>query len=187
MGRINKTLQGAYTFIVGSYVERSSVEQFINRMTEAGITGQNSLANPDQPDQTSEYSLANLLQEYQIKVRNSLGGALELAAMETIMMQLKAREEMNDVTIYFNKKLYVYARMAFYRNDRDIKEIRLCIGAITEYLENGTATPENLEALNNNPSFMAIVDMKLKLAIDKEIRKSINDYEILKNNLEYSK
>lgn len=185
MGRTNKTLQGAFTLIAGTASERSAVEQFITRNASAADPGlEYSLANsPAEP--AAQYSLAKFLDEYKSEYSKQSFTIELLAQLETIIMQIKARTDMTDVVVYFNKSKYIYARCPFYRSDRDIKEIRVIISPILKYFKDGP-TKENLESLNNNKEFMDIVYGKIADVMDTEIDESIRNYNILKNNLEYS-
>ena len=191
MGRTNKSLQGAFTSIAGTSTERSAMEQFISRITEQEIIpGQYSLANPSDEEISDQYSLANLITEYQIKSKNSEPTVNELATIETLIMQLKTRHSnLDDVKLYFNRKKYIYARCPFYRSSSEIHEIRVIIGLISNFItdpKNATqATLDELAA--NNGIFMGLVRLKISEAMDKEIELTKKSYDILKNNLEYSK
>jgi dihydropteroate synthase len=69
--------------------------------------------------------------------------------------------------------------------DRDVKEIRVIVDPIIKYFKNGPKK-ENLDILNENKEFMDTVYKKITAAMDDEIQESIKNYDILKNNLEYS-
>lgn len=186
MGRTNKTLQGAFTQIAGNEWERSAVDQFINR-NDAGSPepGIYSLANPEGDAALIKLSLASFINQYKHESAKHVTTIQELAQLEVIIMQIKARIDMKDVTVYFNKNKYIYARCPFYRNDKDVKEMRVIIDPIRKYFDNGP-TPDNLKSLENNPEFMEMVINKLGTAMDEEIERSMKTYDILKNNLEYS-
>lgn len=189
MGRTNKTLQGAFTTIAGTSAERSAVEQFISRITdEQQISDQYSLANSPQEDLSGQYSLANLISEYQIKSKNAEDTVNELALLETLIMQLSTRNSnLDDTKLYFNRKKYVYARCAFYRTTNEVKEIRVILGLVSNIYPKAEPTQKTLEELSNNKIVMNLAKMNLIEAMDKEIAKTIKSYDILKNNLEYSK
>lgn len=185
MGRTNKTLQGAFTLIAGTDSERSAVEQFITRNTAPVDPGlEYSLANSP-GGKSGEYSLAKFMEEYKsVYTKQSFTIDL-LAHLETIIMQLRTKLAPQDVVVYFNKSKYIYARCPFYRMNRDVKEVRVIVAPILKYFKNGP-TKENLEILNNNKEFMQGVYQKIADAMDLEIQESVNSYNILKNNLEYS-
>ena len=171
MGRNNKALQGAFTSIVGNTKERSAVEQFISRHTGSDLPG--------------EYSLAKYVNQYKALTAENHAAVEAMALLETIIMQLKARMEMKDITIYFNRKKYIYARCPFFKIDREVKEIRVCVEPIAAYFDNGPAQ-ENLAILMVHDEFMKKAYDKVAEAMDVEIKNSVKIYDILKNNLEYS-
>lgn len=192
MGRTNKTLQGAFTTIAGTSTERGAVEQFITRITEdQQICDQYSLANPYSDTDAAfagQYSLANLISEYQIKSKNAEDTVNELALLETLIMQLSTRNSnLDDTKLYFNRKKYVYARCAFYRTTNEVKEIRVILGLVSNIIPKAEPTQKTLDELSNNKMVMNLAKMNLIEAMDKEIVKTIKSYDILKNNLEYSK
>ncbi len=192
MGRTNKTLQGAFTTIAGTSTERGAVEQFITRITEEQqISDQYSLANSSSDTDAAfagQYSLANLISEYQIKSKNAEDTVNELALLETLIMQLSTRNSnLDDTKLYFNRKKYVYARCAFYRTTNEVKEIRVILGLVSNIYPKAEPTQKTLDELSNNKMVMNLAKMNLIEAMDKEIAKTIKSYDILKNNLEYSK
>ena len=191
MGRTNKTLQGAFTTIAGTSTERGAVEQFITRITEELISDQYSLANPSSNTDAAfagQYSLANLITEYQIKAKNVEHTVNELALLETLIMQLQTRNSnLDDTKLYFNRKKYLYARCAFYRTTNEVKEVRVILGLISNILPKAEPTQKTLDELSNNKMVMNLAKVTLIEAMDKEIAKTIKNYDILKNNLEYSK
>lgn len=188
MGRNNKTLQGAFSTIVGNTKERSAVEQFISRHTGSDLPGEYSLAKNipgTTADLPGQYSLAKYVNQYKAITAENHSVIETMALLETIIMQLKARMEMKDITIYFNRKKYVYARCPFFKIDREVKEIRICVDPIAYYFNNGPA-PGNLAMLMVNEDFMNKVYDKVAEAMDAEIKNSVKIYDILKKNLEYS-
>ena len=190
MGRTNKTLQGAFTSIAGNNAERSAVEQFISRISvqHQEISSQYSLANPVKEDPSGQYSLANLITEYQVKAKNAEDSVNELALLETLIMQLHTRNSnLDDTKLYFNRKKYVYARCPFYRANSEVKEIRTILGPISNFDPNGKADQKTLDGISRNKTANLLAKAALVQAMDKEIAATIKSYDILKNNLEYSK
>ena len=188
MGRNNKTLQGAFTSILGNSSERSSIEQFITRHTGSDLPGEYSLAKSLPAAEAvipGEYPLAKYLNHYKLLTAEYSVEVDIMAQLETIIMQLKARIDMQDIVIYFNRKKYIYARCPFYRSDKEVKEIRVCIEPIAYYFDDGP-TQENLAKLMVHDDFMKKVYDKVAEARDVEIKNSVKIYDILKNNLEYS-
>jgi hypothetical protein len=188
MGRNNKTLQGAFTSIIGNSSERSAIEQFITRHAASDLPGEYSLAKSlpgTEADLPGEYPLAKYLNQYKLLAAENSVAIDAMAQLETIIMQLKARIDMQDITIYFNRQKYIYARCPFYRSDREVKEIRVCVEPIAYYFSDGP-TQENLGKLMVHDEFMKKVYDKVAEAMDQEIKNSVKIYDILKNNLEYS-
>lgn len=188
MGRTNKTLQGAFTSIAGTSSERGAIEQFITRITEQQISDQYSLANSPQEDPSGQYSLANLITEYQVKAKNAEQTVNELALLETLIMQLQARaSSLDDVKLYFNRKKYVYARCPFYRTSNEVKEVRVIVGLINILYPNAVPNQKTLDELSANKMVINLAKLNIKDAMDREIIITKKTYEFLKNNLEYSK
>ena len=189
MGRNNKTLQGAFTSILGNSSERSAIEQFITRHTGSDLPGEYSLAKNlpgAEADLPGRYPLAKYINHYKILYAENAAAVDAMAQLETIIMQFKARIDMQDIAIYFNRKKYIYARCPFFRSDRDVKEIRVCVEPIAYYFSDGP-TQENLAKLMVHDDFMKKAYDKVAEAMDQEIKNSVKIYDILKNNLEYSK
>lgn len=179
MGRTNKTLQGAFTKIVGSTKTKSAIEQFLDRFR---MPGEYCLAKETR-EGMEEYSVAGLIQEYKDRITEFTPQVHILAKLETIIMQLKTRSELNDIILYINKGKYIYARCPFYRADNDVNEIRTIIGLTTMFLTPG----QTLEDLYNNQEFMEMVKEKIALIMEEEIFYSAGEYDLLKNYSEYSK
>jgi hypothetical protein len=186
MGRNNKTLQGAFTSILGNSSERSSIEQFITRHTGPGEYPLAKSLPGSESDLPGQYPLAKYLNHYKILTAEYSVGVDIMAQLETIIMQLKARIDMQDIAIYFNRKKYIYARCPFFRSDKEVKEIRVCVEPIAYYFNDGP-TQENLAKLMVHDEFMKKAYDKVAEAMDAEIKNSVKIYDILKNNLEYSK
>jgi hypothetical protein len=184
MGRTNKSLQGAFTSIAGSIKEKTAYEQFLDRFR---MPDEYCLASSSPSAAPAKYSLAKLLADYKERTEAIAAPVSEMAHLEALIMQVSAKDKMDDIIIYFNKQKYVYARCPFYRTEHDVKELRVIIGPIKNYIPDGEATPANLEKLNNDDSFMTIAKQFLTAAMNREINETIKSYDILKNNLEYSK
>ena len=173
MGRTNKTLQGAFTKICGSTKTKSSIEQFLERFR---ISGEYCLAKESR-DGITEYSVARLIEDYKQRVNEATPQVHILAKLETMIMQLKSRSDINDITLYFNKGKYIYARCPFYRSDNDINEIRTIIGLSSQYLTPG----QTIDDLYNNQEFMAMVKNKIAELMEEEIFNSADEFELLKH------
>ena len=184
MGRNNKTLQGAFTSILGNSSERSSIEQFITRHTGSDLPGEYSLAKSLPAAEAvipGEYPLAKYLNHYKLLTAEYSVGVDIMGQLETIIMQLKARIDMQDIVIYFNRKKYIYARCPFYRSDKEVKEIRVCIEPIAYYFDDGP-TQENLAKLMVHDDFMKKVYYKLRTTMLTTIIENVDNFTKIYSN-----
>jgi len=153
MGRVNKTIEGVFTNIVGSSKEISAYQQFIN--------------NGDK----SKYSKdANeLIDEYSKLVNKHKSTFQQLASLEEIIMQMRIREDLDDIKFSLVRE-YIYARSPFYRNDKKAKDVRVIVDKIEFYPD---AMEKGVDILMNNKDFVVKAKEKLGQAMDSEIEDNL--------------
>jgi hypothetical protein len=99
----------------------------------------------------------------------------KLATMEEIIMQLRTKENIEEVKLSIVRD-YLYARCSFFRRGKTSKDIRVIVDK-TEFWE-----VKNVDDLLNNKEFMDKAIGKLTKAMDSEIKNNIREYSKLLEN-----
>ena len=172
MGRVNKTTEGVFINLIGSNSTRPLYDQFINQESPDG-------------DQDGQYGLANFIEMYKSKVTEHKTSIHQLAVLEIIIMQMRARLNYKDsVKLYFVKKntgaTYIYARCPFYRNESMVNEVRALIDKVELHTE--SRDDQALSILSGNPEFMQIVYDELEQWMDAEIDENVRNYKKIYQN-----
>jgi len=154
MGRVNKTIEGVFTNIVGTSTEISSYNQFINH-------GKDSCSK----------ELTDLTEMYKKMVNKHKAAFEQLAALEEIIMQMRIREDLSDIKLSLVRE-YIYARTPFYRKDKKSKDVRVIVDKVEFHPE----SDGNLEILLGNKDFMEKAKNKLAQAMDLEILENIKTF-----------
>lgn len=155
MGRINKTLDGAFIDIVGNNRVVSEYDQFLNK----------GLKKKDSGDLKEFTGIYNDL----IKKNKPLFE--KLALLEEIIMQMRIKENLTNIKLSQVRE-YIYARTPFYRKDKKGKDVRIIVDKIDFYPE----ATQGLEILFGNPEFMNKAKTKLAATMQEEILKNITSY-----------
>lgn len=152
MGRINKTIDGAFIDMVGTPTELSLYNQFIKQGDEKKISKE----------------LMGLTEIYEKLIIKHKSTFELLASLEEIIIQMRIRENL-DVIKITQVREYLYVRTPFYRKDKKSKDIRVLVDNLEFYPEiNG-----DINKLHGNESFMNKSKTKLILAMDNEIEENI--------------
>ena len=157
MGRINKTIEGVFVDIVGNSSKLSGYEQFLNQGTS-----------------TPSRELSKLTSDYKSLITNHKEVFEQLAALEEVIMQLRIRENLDDIKLSLVRE-YIYARTPFYRKDKKAKDVRVIVDKIEFHPQVGT----NIEILFGNEEFMARAKEKLVQSMDSEIKENIRLLKVL--------
>jgi hypothetical protein len=152
MGRVNKTIEGVFTNIVGTSSEISTYNQFINQGEDLNVSKE----------------LQDLTDTYVKLVNDHKNTFEQLAALEEIIMQMRIKENLDDIKLSLVRE-YIYARTPFYRKDKKAKDVRVIVDKVMFQPESA----EGVEKLLSNESFMATSKKKLVQAMDTEIRENI--------------
>jgi hypothetical protein len=88
-----------------------------------------------------------------------------LSLLEILITQLRCRQNIKSEIKLYVSQIYVYARSTFYRNDKQIKDIRVLMGSVSEL-------GENMDTLSNNIDFMNEAIAKLYNAMSDEIKRT---------------
>ena len=154
MARINKYTEGVFTDIVGDQNSIPSYDRFLNV--------QNDLNTP-----TGE--LKKISERYRKQIIKQKVGFEKLAKMEELIMQLRTRDNLKSGDIKLNiLREYVYARIPFYRTDKDTKDVRVLIDSYEMF-------GNDIDSLYGSKELMLLSMEKLKLAMDKVINENLNN------------
>lgn len=158
MGRVNKTIEGVFTNIVGTSSEISTYNQFINQGEDLNISKE----------------LQDLTDTYVKLVSDHKNTFEQLASLEEIIMQMRIKENLDDIKLSLVRE-YIYARTPFYRKDKKAKDVRVIVDKIEFHPEVGA----NIEILLGNDEFMTRAKEKLVTAMDSEIKENIRLLKVL--------
>lgn len=89
-----------------------------------------------------------------------------LAAMEEIIIQMRAKQVIESELRLSLSRDYIYARSLFFRRRNQINDIRVVVGQVKDY-------GDDLDNLLKDPIFRSICKDKLIEAMDKEIEKNV--------------
>lgn len=151
MGRVNKTIAGAFTTIVGNSKQKSAYEVFIEH-------GSKQKVSPE---------LKGYIDEYTKLVRGKKEFFEKLAKMEVVIMQLRSQEGTPDIKLSLVRD-HIYARTPFYRNNSTANDIRVIVGKTDVW-------GEDMDALLKNKKFMNKAIAKLDSAMEAEIQSNIHN------------
>lgn len=159
MGRVNKFTDGVFTNVVGSQEQIPDYERFLNV--------QKNLNEPSG-------ELKSILKKYEKLITKHKVTFDLLANLEEVIMQIRTRDNLSYDEVKLNVlREYIYARVPFYRTDKDSKDIRVIAGVTKVY---GT----EMSNLSGNEEFKDITITKLKLAMDKIINENLNNLKKVK-------
>lgn len=152
MGRFNQTIDGVFTDLV-EVGQIPSYDKFVNY-------GNDIKPSKELKKFTTEYK--NLVKVFGPTVE-------KLATLEEIIMQMRAKETIEDVKLSLVRD-YLYARCSFFRRGKLSKDIRVIVDK-AEFWD-----VKNIEDLTNNKDFMDKAVSKLTKAMETEIKNNIYEY-----------
>lgn len=153
MGRVNKATEGVFVDIVGDKKTISSYDLFLQN--EGTITKQ----------------MKPFVDQYKSIIAKTKVEMEKLALLEEIIMQLRSKENLDDIKFSLVRE-YIYARCPFYRRNKTAKEIRVIVDNI-EFWE------KYIDNLNDNKDIMNKAKTKLVKAMEKEIEENISIFKAL--------
>lgn len=155
-----KNKRGVFSMITGKDGVEDMISKFIN---EKNI-------NPDP-------RIDKYLKNYQKIVDKIMKPLEDLSKDEEIILQLRARDNVNPkyISFYLAKDYkgnmdYIYARTIFYRHDKKIKDIRVIAGKLSDF-----KVP--FEKVIKNKKFLQSTVEKLKETMNVEIEKTLKNYK----------
>ena len=153
MGRVNKSTEGVFVDIVGDESTISAYDLFIK--TEAQVSK----------------DLKPFVDQYKSIVTKNKPEYERLAALEEIIMQIRAKQDLSDIKLSLVRE-YIYARCPFYRRNKTAKEIRVIVDNI-EFWNN------DIDKLYDNKDFMEKARTKIAKAMENETRENIQVFKTL--------
>lgn len=159
MGRVNIYTDGVFTNIVGNQNEKPGYERF--------KSVQNQLKGPSK-------DLNKLLTTYDDLINKNKNLFHKLSTIEEVIMQIRVRDNINDRDLKFNiVREYIYARVPFFRTDKDTKDVRVIVGFVDDV---GT----DVDNLYVNKEFMEKAKKKIILAMEDIIQSNLEQLKKLK-------
>lgn len=157
MSKSNKITKRVFVDVAETSRQKGAYEKFLGVDKDMGF-------------QESEL-LISMKEKYNDLVNNIKSDISMLAAIEEIIMQIRAKEMIeSELRLSLNKN-FIYARATFYRSENKINDIRVIAGRVEEF-------GDDIVSLIKDPDFRAICKMKVKEAMDKEIEKNIKQLNL---------
>jgi len=113
MSKKTKHVHGVLTEVVGTNKELSEFERFLN------------LSPPSPSD-----DLTKLTQTYRNSYTKIKPTIDKLALLEEIILQLRSKENLQEIKLSIVRDDYIYARSPFYRKGGSTKDLRVIVGKI---------------------------------------------------------
>ena len=153
MGRVNKMTEGVFVQIVGNSNQIPDYDRFLNLQKE--------LNEPSK-------ELKKVLTTYTKLVNKNKATFEKMALLEELIMQIRTRDNFTFEDLRLNiLREYIYARIPFFRTDKDMKDIRVIAGLTTNY-------GADVQNLSGNDEFKGKATEKITQAMDKIISENLN-------------
>lgn len=149
MGKIEKFTEGVFTTISETPNRKSLYEQFIN-----------SIGNENNP------LVNSLLDQYRSLIYEHEDVITELSSIEELILQIKNRDNLNDIKLYLVRD-YIYARSTFFKNNGKKNDVRVIVDKLSLY------QGKTIDELYLDESFMRKVHNKILTLMDSEIEKNL--------------
>jgi hypothetical protein len=155
MGKNNRLTDGAFSVLIGN----DEQVKFLLADDELGIK-----VTPE---------IAQYKELYTRILNKNIGDITLLAKLEETITQMRCKEVAKKDFKLSQVRGYIYARTPFFRNGKDIKDIRVVVGKTSDY-------GDDLTALFANKAFVIQAKEKLQVAMTNEIKQNmiyINELE----------
>ena len=150
MSRVNKTIEGVFTDIVGTNSKISLYDAFMNR------------------EEKVSKEIKSYLSEYKKLIDKNKNDFEKLAALEEIIMQMRTKDNISDIKISVVRD-YIYARCPFYRKDKVAKDIRIIIDHLEFY-------KDRINEIESIPELLAKAKEKLGTVMESEIAENVHNF-----------
>jgi len=118
--------------------------------------------------------LISMKERYSEIAKDCVDDVKILAALEEIIIQMRAKNVIDSELRLSLSRDYIYARTLFYRKDNKINDIRVVVGKVDQY-------GDDLDKLINDQIFRTICWAALTKVMDKEIEANINQLNLIFN------
>ena len=152
MPRNNKVTERVFANIAETGGRKGSYDKFLAIDREMGL-------------QESDL-LIKMKEKYSEIAQDCVDDIKVLAALEEIIVQIRAKEVIPTELRLSLSRDYIYARSIFYRRGNQINDIRVVVGRTTEF-------GDELDELIRDTNFRTLCETKLIEAMDKEIMKNV--------------
>ena len=149
MPRLSKITKRVFADVIKPDNHRASYDEFLKIDEKMGLY-------------ESEF-LKEMKGRYFTLVREHVDDIETLAAMEEIIIQIRAKEVIDSELRLSLSRNYIYARSLFYRRNTKINDIRVIIGKVEDH-------GDDLNQLINDSAFRDLCKQKLLEAMNNEIR-----------------
>lgn len=112
---------------------------------------------------------------YSKLIKKQVDDLKTLAALEEIIIQMRAKEVIDSELRLSLSRNYIYARSVFFRRGNKMNDIRVVVGIVEEY-------GDELDELIKDTNFRILCKEKLTEAMDKEITKNVNNLNYVYTN-----
>lgn len=166
MPKNNKVTQRVFAAIAETGGRKGSYDKFLSLDRELGLQ--------------EDKMLAQMKEKYSEIAKDCVDDIKILAALEEIIIQIRAKQVIDSELRLSLSRDYIYARTMFYRKDNKINDIRVIVGKTTDF---GTAPlfGTNVETLIQDEKFRFICKRKLLDAMDKEIETNVQQLNLIYN------
>ena len=155
MVKEGKYTNGVFTDIIGSPKTVPSFEQFIGQETSV-----------------ESINVKGFLNQYRDGVGQIEDQIKRLALLETIIMQMRCKENVGEIKLSVVRNEYIYARCPFYRPGNPSKDLRVVVGKISDH-------GSDLYKLVADSEFMDMCTTKLINGMKKIISKNVKHFKTL--------
>jgi len=158
MPRLQKVSEKVFAEIAETPQKKASYMSFLGIDKVLGL--------PEPPELKE---MKEMYREILVEVKDSVS---TLASLEEIIVQIRCKNVIDQELRLSLSRNYIYARSIFYRRGTKINDIRVVIGTTEDF-------HEPLDVLINDFDFRGICTTKLREAMEKEIKKNINQLKTL--------
>jgi hypothetical protein len=165
MVKEGKYTNGVFTDIIGTSKSVPSFEQFINQDTKI-----------------ESINVRGFVKQYRNGVEEIEGSIKRLALLETIIMQMRCKENVGEIKLSVVRNEYIYARCPFYRPGNPSKDLRVVVGKLVDYSNfkvDGGKVDIILSNIIKDPEFMEMCKTKLINGMKKIISKNVKEFKSL--------
>lgn len=118
---------------------------------------------------TDSADLGKFMELYKTRIAKLEPELVRLSKIEEILLQIRAKESIKDIKLSIVRN-YIYARTAFYRHDKKVKDVRVVVGKVSDY-------PQDIMTLQRSRKFISMCKNKLTDVMVTEIANNIRSFK----------